>query len=301
MKRNHTDRNCSVACALFLALALLLTVAAQAQQINKHYNPAPFAKQEVLRYSVHYSFIRLGSIELRQRAVTKEGRSCGEVRLIARTASGVPFINLDMKETALLLREDPRCMDFRVEKSDDIERTRHYRYDEKSGTFSVEEKEKGKAIEKKSRQESRRCFDAMGFLMYLRGLAGSGVRETVPTLMDFEIVDTRMACHREQEEMDVDAFDDDVMTYRTSLSAGWEDESVGGMQGDIEVWCLASGSAIPVYAEIDLALGSIDIELEKYSRKDMPAAVSEAKRQGGAGSSGSAGSRGGVDSKGGAR
>ena len=251
---------------LALALTVIVTTALQAQNISSRYSSAPFAEGEVLRYSVSWSFVHLGSVEIRQSAKRTPGDPRRQVQFTARTASGVPFIDLAIKDVALLLPSDPRCTDFIVKKDHDPKEKKHYRYDPETKLFSVVHWPDGQPTQKKERTETRRCFDAVGVLMYMRGLAGSGERVNVPTLMDFEIVNTRLHCHRDLEEVDVEAFDDDVKAHRISVSAGWEDESAGGMQGDYEVWFLDDPSAIPVYAEIDLALGSIDIELESVKR-----------------------------------
>ncbi len=270
MKHNiHPKKQVAARIAGMTAFLLLLSSAwCGAQQVNSKYSTSPFAEKEVLRYSVHWTFVKLGTIELRQKMYSYKGGTRNKLQLIARTASGVPFINLDVRDISYLTPEDPRCMDFTVEKSDDVESKKRYIYDPARETFTLLHTEGNKKEDRKVRQEPRRCYDPLGFLMYMRGLAGSGVRETVPTLLDYEIVDTRIVCHREVEEMDVDAFEDDVRTRRVSLRAGWEDESVGGMQGDIELWFLEGPASIPVFAEMDLALGSIKIELQSCKRTD---------------------------------
>lgn len=264
---------------LALALTVIATTAVLGQNISSRYSPAPFAEGEVLRYSVSWSFVHLGSVEIRQSSKRKAGDPRRKVQFTARTAAGVPFLDLAIKDIALLLPGDPRCTDFIVKKDHDPKEKKHYRYDPDTKLFSVVHAPEGQPTQKRQRKETRRCFDAVGMLMYMRGLAGSGERVNVPTLMDFEIVNTRLHCHREVEEVDVEAFDDDVKAHRISVSAGWEDESAGGMQGDYEVWFLDDPSAIPVYAEIDLALGSIDIELESVRRPGWKPGATAARLQ----------------------
>ncbi len=289
MKHNtHHFKHAATRFACITAFILLLPVfRGTAQDVNDKYSSAPFAKSEVLRYSVHWTFVKLGTIELRQKLYEYKGEPRSKLQLIARTASGVPFINLDVRDLSYLTPEDPRCTDFTVEKNDDVESKKRYIYDPASTTFTLLHTEGNKKEVRKDKQEPKRCYDPLGFIMYMRGLAGSGVRETVPTLLDYEIVDTRIVCHRDVEEMDVDAYEDDVRTHRVSLSAGWEDESVGGMQGDIELWFLEGSTAIPVFAEMDLALGSIKIELQSCKRTNvrtegLQARLSGPARKGGA-------------------
>ena len=272
-------------CTAMLVI-LTATTSGQAQDISAGYSSAPFAEREVLRYSVSWSFFHLGSIEVRQSRI--EGETRRRVQLRAHTASGIPFIDVDMRDISLLLPEDPRCTDFIVRIDHDPKEYRHYRHDPASGALTMLLSEgEGEAVRKK-RNEPRRCFDALGVLMYMRGLAGSGEDLVIPVLMDYELVDTRIIAHREREDVDVDAFDDDVPAYRISVRAGWEEECVGGMDGDYELWCLADGSAIPLRAEIDLALGSISIELESFRRSGWKPGASTARLERGSGGKGGA-------------
>ncbi len=277
--RNTTIARTGPRVLLALALTVFATTTLMGQNISSRYSSAPFAEGEVLRYSVSWSFVNLGSVEIRQSSKRVPGDPRRRVQFTARTASGVPFIDLDIKDIALLLPRDPRCTDFIVRKNHDPKEKKHYRYNPETKHFSVVHSPEGEPVKRNERKEARRCFDAVGMLMYMRGLAGSGENVNVPTLMDFEIVNTRLTCHREVEEIDVEAFDDDVPAHRVSVSAGWEDESAGGMQGDYEVWFLDDPSAIPVYAEIDLALGSIDIELESVKRPGWKPGATAARLQ----------------------
>mgnify|MGYP000563181814 CR=1 FL=1 len=263
---------------------VIATAAGQSQNLSARYSSAPFAEREVLRYSVSWSFFHLGSIEVRQSRM--EGDTRSRVQLRVRTASGIPFIDVDMRDISLLSPDDPRSTDFIVRIDHDPKEYRHYTHDPVSGTFTMLLKEgEGNPVRKK-RTEPRRCFDALGVLMYMRGLAGSGENLVIPVLMDYELADTRIIAHREREEVDVDAFDDEVPAYRISVRAGWKEECVGGMDGDYELWCLADGSAIPLRAKIDLALGSISIELKSFRRSGWKPGASTASLERGSGGKG---------------
>ncbi|MBE0646017.1 MAG: DUF3108 domain-containing protein [Bacteroidetes bacterium] len=243
---------------------------------------APFAHEEVLRYSVHWSFVRLGSIELRQSLKKTANGNGAVVQLSARSASGLPFIDVNIRDRAVLDPGDPRCVEFTVRKEHEPAVTKKYAFDRETRTLSVEVREARQPPVRQQRTEKRDFYDALGMIMLLRGLAGSGQQITVPMLMDFEIVHSRAECSREIEEVDVPAFDEDVPAYRIALRSSWEDESIGGLGGDIDFWCSADEAAIPLRAEMDLTLGSIVIELESCKRPGWKQRASADLGKGGA-------------------
>lgn len=254
--------------ALYLAIpwALSLVALAQSTPLPSKYVSAPFSDNEVLRYSVHWSFVRLGSIELRQSSGRNNSGPTTAVQLSARSASGLPFIDVNVRDRSVLNPRDPRCTDFTVRKDHDPQEVKKYRFDPSSKTLSMEVSSEGLPPVSQQRTEHRVFYDALGMLMLLRGMAGSGEQITVPLLMDFEIVHSKAELSRAIEEVDVPAFDDDVPAYHIALRSSWEDESVGGLRGDIDLWCSTDAAAIPLRIEMSLALGSIVIELESCKR-----------------------------------
>jgi len=251
---------------LTLPWAVSLHIIAQKAAPPARDTDSPFASAEVLRYSVRWSFVRLGSIELRQKPASNAAGAFALVTLSARSASGLPFIDVHVRDRSVLDASDPRCRDFTVRKEHEPASVKKYTYDRNSRTLAMEITEAGQPSVRRQRVEQRDFYDALGVIMLLRGLAGSGERITIPMLMDFEIVHSKACCPREIEDISVSAFDDDVPAHRITLRSSWEDESVGGLGGDIDLWCSADAAAIPLRAEMELTLGSIVIELESCTR-----------------------------------
>ncbi len=231
------------------------------------YSSAPFRAGEVLRYSVKWSFVRLGTIELRQGAPAQGGGPIRPVRLTALSASGLPFIDVRLREESQLDAADPRLRDCLVRREHDPREVKHYTYDILNELFALELRPEGKPATRQQRREAQRPHDAAGLLMMLRGYAGSGATLTVPTLMDFTIQRSRVSFPRAVEMLEVPAFDDEeVPAHRVEVRSSWTDESAGGMGGNFDLWCTTDAAAIPLRAEIEIALGSIVIELESCTR-----------------------------------
>lgn len=236
----------------------------------------------MLRYSVRWSFVRLGSIALRQRCAPIADGSAALVTLAARFASGLPFIEMNVRDRSLLDAEDPRCREFIVRKEHEPASVKKYTYDRNSRMLALEITEAGQPAVRRQREERRDFYYALGVIMLLRGLAGTGRQVTIPMLRDFEIEHSNADCPREIEDIGVSASDDDIPARRISLRSSWEDESVGGLGGDIDLRCSADAAAIPLRAEMELTLGSIVIELESCKRPGWSQRDSAGSVQGGA-------------------
>ena len=256
--------------AAFAGFGILLpsTQTADGQpDVPSKYTSNPFRPGEVLRYSVKWSFVRLGAIELRQPAGSRNGDTRSTVSFSVVSASGLPFVDVRLREQSCLNAADPRSTDFLIRREHEPKEVKRYTYDTLTQFFAMELRPEGKRVSHARRQERRRCYDAVGMLMMLRGLAGSGDKVAIPTLMDFAIRESRASFPREIERIQVAAFNDqELPAYRVSVSSSWTDESAGGMGGNFVLWCTVDEAAIPLRAEIEIALGSIVIELESCTR-----------------------------------
>lgn len=251
------------------ALLLLLCSAAAVAQDNvlpASYVSSPFSGNEVLRYAVRWKFIRLGTFVVRQEVKTVDGVQRTLLRTSAKSASGLPFIDIRMKNQALLDPADPRCIAFMMQTDHEPAEITRYSCDAASGTLSMELRAGGKLVDRQTRKEARRVYDALGMFMLIRGMSGSGERMSIPLLFDFDVAESRTHSSTAVEHVEVPAIDREIPAHQTSIRSSWVHKSVGGLSGNMEVWCSADDAAIPLRVEVDIALGSIVLELEEVQR-----------------------------------
>ncbi len=255
---------------LLYVAALLLCAAQttfpQSSDIPATYVSAPFSSGEILRYHVRWKFIRLGYFTVRQDIQTGATSPRFLVRMSARSVTGLPFIDIRMRNQALLDPDNPHCISFSMQTEHEPAALTRYTYDSGKQLLSMELRANGKIVEKQSVKVLRRVFDSAGMFMLLRGLAGSGEHITIPLLLDFDIVESRVRCSHAVELVEVPAFENEVPSFRTLVRSSWVNNSVGNLGGNIDVWYTADGAGIPLRVEADIALGSIVIELVDINR-----------------------------------
>ncbi|MCZ7555359.1 MAG: DUF3108 domain-containing protein [Bacteroidia bacterium] len=250
---------------LFLAL-LPSPCRGQNSSVPASYTPRPFSDGEVLRYAVRWKFIRLGSIVIRQESQQAGSRMLMRVRMMAKSASGLPFIDVRLRNQALLQPAFPHCLDFSMKTEHDPAELTRYQLDTSAAILTMELHDREKLISKKTRKENRRVYDAVGMFMLVRGLAGSGGRTSIPVLIDGEIVESRAHSSAAIEYLEVPAFPKSLPVTKTVIRSDWVNNAAGGLGGNIDVWCTADGAALPLRAEMGIAIGSIVLELEEVQR-----------------------------------
>jgi hypothetical protein len=258
---------------LFCLLFSGAVVSAQAQtwyESSKYYNPAPYKQKERLRFKVKYGFIRLGTMEIRQKLLDT---TAYEVTMILKSASGLPFIDLDSYVKALLVAGSSRSYDYlTIAKGAKKERIA-YRYDPLKGlvTLDSETEEAGKVHRTYGRTEP--FYDGAGFIMLCRCLSSRTKSVTVASIMDLQFRNTMLRFEPKCEEIEVDAIDHPVRARRIESTAEWTNSSAAGLGGNFTLWVSDDAAAVPLRAEVAIALGSIKIELEAYSRDGWTPAV----------------------------
>jgi hypothetical protein len=230
------------------------------------YTARPFSDGEVLRYTIRWKFIRLGSVVVRQESRQVASRKLMQVRMAARSASGLPFIDVRLKNQALLDPTFPHCLDFSMKTDHDPAELTRYQLDTTASVLSMELHDRQKLLSKKTLKEVRRVYDAVGMFMLVRGLAGSGSKTTIPLVIDAEIVESRAQSSAAIEHLEVPAFPKSLPVTKTVIRSDWVNNAAGGLGGNIDVWCTADGAAIPLRAEMGIAIGSIVLELEEVQR-----------------------------------
>jgi hypothetical protein len=264
-------RNIILYTALLPLIGVLLTglpleCRAQSTAAPSSYTSRPFSDGEMLRYAVRWKFIRLGSIVIRQESRQVGARMLMQVRMTAKSASGLPFIDVRLRNKALLQPGFPHCLDFSMKTEHDPAELTRYQLDTSAAILTMELHDREKLLTRKTLKESRRVYDAVGMFMLVRGLAGSGSRTTIPVVIDGEIVESRAHSSAAIEQIDLPAFPKSLPVTKTVIRSDWVNNAAGGLGGNIDVWCSADGAAIPLRAEMGIAIGSIVLELEEVQR-----------------------------------
>jgi hypothetical protein len=87
---------------------------------------------------------------------------------------------------------------------------------------------------------------------------------TIPTIIDKDTVETRINFHGDIKPAEVDAIDYPVSTIYFDGKANWT--GIYGLTGKFEGWFSSDDAHVPIRAEMNVYVGSVDIELVKWKR-----------------------------------
>ena len=243
----------------FLATVLVICITGEASSQTLSAVRRPFAAGEVLHYKVKWSFLRLGTVTIRQ---ARADSSRYLVQMLVQSSPSLPFIDVRFLNQTYLTEVSQSLSEETVSSSKDPTEKTVYRADRANGIIRMVDSLKGKQIRIDSLEWGSDCFDALGLLMFSRRMAGCDSTISLPTLNDYRIAQTNVTYGNETEEIEVAAFDGPVRCRKVTGNAQWVGKSFAGMKGPFRGWFSDDEYSIPVRASVEIFLGSIVLELE---------------------------------------
>jgi hypothetical protein len=228
----------------------------------------PVIVGEVMKYKVKWSFLRLGTVTIRQ-VPADSGNVL--VQMTVQSAQGLPFINLHFSNQTYLNERSQAIQEETILSGTEMCDKTVYRHDRKSAFLIMEDRRGGEKWRCDSLKWEKECYDALGLMFHGRLWAGSGLAESLPTLNDYKINQTEISYAQATEEIKVEAFDSPRRCHLVSGNARWVGTSFAGMKGPFRGWITDDAAAIPLKACVEILLGSISLELESYECPGLPA------------------------------
>ncbi|HEY9166440.1 MAG TPA: DUF3108 domain-containing protein [Candidatus Kryptonia bacterium] len=253
--------------SVFLLVVLLQVSQAQWYVNNSNYNEAPFKVGEQLQFKVKWGFVRLGSVFMYQERVSQQDPQLYRLVARARSAAGLPFVNVDLINRATLSSHNPRNCDFRFIDNSSARSGADFSYDSCTSIETMTGIDDGKDTTTTKIYCEEQCFDALGFMMFVRALSGSGYRLTVPLIMQNCLKKTQIIFHKEIEKITIGLSDEPVLAHRFETTGDWSDSHSAGMNGKMTGWTSADSAAVPLLVEMKIAVGSVRVELESFTRE----------------------------------
>ncbi len=233
-------------------------------------NRSAFKAGEVLRYKVKWSFIRLGSLEVRQELCDSADRACYRIILTAESAQGLPFIDIYFVNQGKVSTETLESLEF----TSDIGREKRNRSVHQTDTaaklLALTEFVDNNLIRSDTLHLNQLVYDDPSLFMLFRCLAGSGETREVSSVMESRIETTTFRFPVDREEIEVAALDKPVSAFRFEGKANWTRNDYAGLKGEFCGWVSADSAAVPLRIEARIFLGSIVLELESYERPGWP-------------------------------
>jgi hypothetical protein len=226
---------------------------------------------EELEYKVSYSFFNIGTI--RTQVVSKEqrnGRTVYKTRaLIDSNPSLGWLVNLHVQFTSEM---DGGVYSYFWLADDSSKKEVNFRrfridYENKRAYF-----ERGKRLSANERNVEFRdtiavtdqCQDGLSLFFYAREHVREQNQMRIPTLIDNKLVNTYINFMNKREDADIDAVDYPVDVVAFDGKADYV--GIFGLTGGFRGWFSNDDAQIPIVARMNVILGSVKIELQKWNR-----------------------------------
>jgi hypothetical protein len=229
-----------------------------------------FFSGERLQYKVTWLFFRLGTI-----VVTTEklaGTSAREeYRVIVSVESdpAIFFISVHNEYESIIDASTvtPTSFIAREFSGDDTLVTRYIMDDSLDQVHMFQWRDPGRTDVKEEVLDSINAFfEGTSMFFLARSLIHTDISVAVPTLVSLEFFETDITFTQKISGISIDALDEDVDTKELYGFAHFVESSIGGFSGEFRGWFSNDEAAIPILAEMNLALGTANIELEEWSR-----------------------------------
>ena len=225
---------------------------------------------EELRYKVKWNFLRLGTITVRaERVPSSEDTTLFKVSMTVESNPDLMIIKIREYNESLVSALDmmsKRYLGVFNSPNDGFETRYLYQENERQALYSKVDLESGKLLEADTLKNVPRYLEGPSMFFYARWMSRSKQIIRLPKVADGKLAHIEFDFTLGREYIEIDAIDEPVRTrkYKGFLSGGGGTSA--GLSGDFMGWVSDDDDAVPIRAEMKVLLGSIHVELEKWSR-----------------------------------
>lgn len=254
---------------ILLGIALLVQEL-QAFQVTPGRETPLLVVGEELQYKVGYAFFNLGKIVVRVvDRKERNGRIVYKARAIIDSAPGLPFVDLHIRFESEF-DEDLYSYVWTAEDSTKKEiLVRRLLFDYDSNRVFVEKGRKNPDASITLDQVdtvkiTARCQDGFSLFYFARAHFRQRAQMNVPTFIEKEQVNTFFNFSGEVDEEEVDPISYPVEVVKFDGRADFV--GVFGLTGGFRGWFSNDAAGVPIVARMNVILGSIKVELERWDR-----------------------------------
>jgi len=253
---------------VFLALSgLVLGSYAQNSPGTSHH---VFFSGERLQYKVSWLFFRLGTIVVTTEKIpgtTSDERYRVGIHVESNPALFFVSVHNEYESTISASTVRPLLFIARELSGDDTVVTRYTMNDTLRQVHMVQWRDPGHTQLKEETLDSVDAFyEGASMFFFARSRINSAGAVTVPTLVELNFFKTDITFTKNTSGVSIDAVEDEIETKELYGYAHFVGSTIGGFSGEFRGWFTNDEAAIPVLAEMNLTLGTADVELEQWSR-----------------------------------
>ena len=252
----------------FMSLCLILSAHSWAQQTKL--NDKMLAAGEELQYKVKWNFLRLGTIVIRcERILSAEDSMLYKLTMKVESNPDLAVLNIREYSESIVSAVDMTSRDFAGYYNSPGDRFEtHYSYDRSSKQVVCSRRESGsgRLLQEDTLTDVAPYVEGPSMFYYARWMARSKQVVRIPKVADGKVdyVDFDFTLGREYVE--IGSVDQPIRTRKYKGVIGGGGGTSAGLSGEFTGWVTDDEAAVPVQAEMKVLLGSIRIELERWSR-----------------------------------
>ena len=247
-----------------LLLSLFLNIGLPAQ--NSQLEDSEAVLEEKFVYDVSWTFLHIGTITLTtERIISDPGLL--RITMDLKTAPMLPFINIDEHNVTIMRISDGMTFYYYGKLKEDSNLSEVIIRFFESENFTVYETRDcndGMITSKDTIRIKEPYLVGASLINYTRLFADSGLIKSVPTLLGGKFYPTIIDFCGPTEYVDIDNHNKPIRCYKYKGSADWEGNATAGLSGEFTGWFSDDNIRVVVYAEMEILLGSIDIELSEW-------------------------------------
>lgn len=238
-----------------------------------------FIPGEELCYKVRWNFVRLGEITIR----TTQDSSCTSaydfrLSMIVKSNPDLPFIWIQEYNESLFDALTMKSNWFRARHrngEDYYAVTQIHDSLQQMMTYTRTDLNTARLVRSDTLHNVSKYVEGPSLFFTARCLSRCVGKQNVPTLIEGKMHSTAIRTDGTIEEISIAAIDYPVRTRLLTGHAHWTGGSAAGISGEFTGWMSDDEAAVPIKAEMKIILGSITLELEKWTRPGWRAPFSQ--------------------------
>ena len=249
---------------LFIAFLFMFILSAQSQSQTKL---NVFYPGEVIEYEVSFMGIKLGNITITSiEEVDFSGKKVYSAKAEMKSNPGIPFVSLNAVFESLMEKNLTHSHQFKgsTKQGDNDWTTEKFdmKYPQKHIVYELWKDSK---LDKTKKIEfDKKVNDGCSLFFFARQFTDLGKTVKVPTLIGSALSYTNLNFHGKTGKIDISAVKYPIKTLFFDGRADWE--GVYGLKGYFKGWFSDDDARVPIKAEMNVYVGSVDIELIRWER-----------------------------------
>jgi hypothetical protein len=246
---------------LFSAFSLLSVTALAQDPPSKAFLPG-----EDLIYNVRYGFIDLGQVRIKViNGVRTTSYMAYEGKALIDSYK-LPFVDLHAIFESLMDSTAYSHLFTGYSKDGDRWNASRYNFQYDKKRVLIEQGERDSAVAKRDTLKiDGVCQDGLSLFFYAREHLYTGWKVNVPGVVKEQKVSAFINFKKEHKSVEVDAIDYPVDVV--ALDGHLDFEGLYGLTGDFEGWFSNDEARIPILAKMKVLIGSVTVELMKWTRQ----------------------------------